>query len=187
LLVGADATPVRRLRPEFVARTHVSSRARRIERDLFEADGARFTLGDAALTGALERLAAIWPATAPASDLGLDDGRLLALASLYNLCALELHAGPSRFITVAGDRPTASPLARLQAASGETRLTTLRHTMRDVDDEFSRGFVASLDGTRTRAEIARDIAPRFNLAAEAALAPLGVLLDVLARAPLLVA
>jgi SAM-dependent methyltransferase len=187
LLVGAGETPLRRPRPEFVARTHVSSRARRIGQNLFDGDaGARFTLSDEALAGALERLAAIWPATAPASDLGLDEGRLLALISLYGVRALALYGGPSRFVVAAGDRPMASPLARLQAARGETRLTTLRHTMRDVDDDFSRGFLASLDGTRSRAEIARDIAPRFNLTAEAGLAPLGVLLDVLARAPLLV-
>jgi SAM-dependent methyltransferase len=187
LLVGAGETPVRRPRAEFVARTHVSSRARRIGPSLFDADeGARFTLSDATLAGALERLAAIWPATTLAGDLGLDEGRLLALVSLYGVRALALHGAPSRFTTAAGERPMASPLARLQAARGETRLTTLRHTMRDVDDDFSRGFLASLDGTRTRAEIARDIAPRFNLGPEAALAPLSVLLDVLARAPLLV-
>ena len=81
----------------------------------------------------------------------------------------------------------ASPLARLQASAGETRLTTLRHTMVDVDDEFSRNFIATLDGTRTRQEIARDVGPAFGHTAESAQAPIEVLLGVLAHAPLLVA
>jgi hypothetical protein len=58
--------------------------------------------------------------------------------------------------------------------------------MRDLDDAFSRSLLASLDGARTRAEIAREIAPGFNLTPEAAVAPLGVFLDILAHAPLLV-
>jgi hypothetical protein len=184
LLTHADANLVRRPRAEFVAAMHVSSAARRVAENRYECEGASFTLADGQLAEVLGRLAAIWPATAPVAELGLDAGRQLALVQLYCLGGLELHAGPSRFSTQPGDRPMASPLARLQGERGAPRLTTLRHTMRDVDDAF-RAFVTSLDGTRTRAEIARDIAPQFNLTPEGALAPLGVLLDVIARAPLL--
>ena len=186
LLVGADLEVRRRPPAGLIATLHVASGVRRTQGDNFEAEGLRFSLGDPILAGVLERLAAIWPATAPADSLGLDEGRVLALLRLHGVGALELHAAPSRFITAAGDRPMASPLARLQARRGQTRLTTLRHTMRDLEDDFSCSLLASLDGARTRAEIARDVAPRFNLTPEGALAPLGVFLDVLAHAPLLV-
>jgi len=107
--------------------------------------------------------------------------------TLYSLGALEFHAAPSRFAVQAGPNPQASPLARLQARRGDTQLTTLRHTMMDVSDDFTRGFIAGLDGARTREQIAAQIAPQFNLTADSALTPLGVLLDVLGHAPVLIA
>ncbi len=183
LVVGAGVELARRPRPETLAGLHLSSRARRTEGDRFECEGVGFELADPPLASVLEHLASIWPATAPAAALIEDHDRLLALLKLCGFKALELHATASRF--AAGDRPTASPLARLQARQGHTRLTTLRHAMVDVDDEFSREFIVGLDGSRTRAEIARDIAGRFDLTPEGALAPLGVLLEILARAPLL--
>jgi SAM-dependent methyltransferase len=187
LLAPAGAKVRRRLEADVIGGMHVSSHARRGTGRRIECDGGiSFDLNDPPLVAVLERLAALWPTTAPVASLGLDESRLMALPWLYSHNAVEFHAAPSRFVTAPGERPAASPLARMQAARGETRLTTLRHTMADVDDEFSRGFVATLDGTRTRAEIARDIAPHFNLAPEAAVGPLGVLLDILARTPLLV-
>jgi SAM-dependent methyltransferase len=186
LFVGAETVLTRRPRAEAVAAMHISSTAHRVEGNRFECEGASFDLADPLLANVLEHLGSIWPNTAPVADMITDHDRLLALLDLYGDYSVELHVAPASF-TRGGDRPAASPLARLQAGRGETRLTTLRHTMVDVDDAFSRAFVAGLDGTRTRAEIARDIAGRFNLTAEDALAPLGVLLEILARAPLLVA
>jgi len=186
LLVRSAAPISRRRSADAIARLHAASLMRRAGPGRFEAPGgAGVEVTDPTIEAILEHLAAIWPSTAPVSALVEDEPRRLALLGLYGLKALDLLAAPAELAL--GDRPTASPLARLQARSGATRLTTLRHTMVDVDDEFSRGFVASLDGSRTRAEIARDVAGRFNLTPEAAMAPLGVLLDVLARAPLLIA
>ncbi|MBV9994434.1 MAG: methyltransferase domain-containing protein [Caulobacteraceae bacterium] len=185
LVVRAEAPAARRPKVEAFASMHASSNARRIGATRFEvAAVASFDLADPVLAAVLERLASIWPATAPVPTLIQDGPRLLGLLELYGLRALELHAAP---MTIAlGERPRASPLARLQAEAGANKLTTLRHTMVEVDDAFSRGFIASLDGSQTRAELARKVAPHFNLTPEAALAPVGVLLEVLARAPLLI-
>jgi hypothetical protein len=58
-----------------------------------------------------------------------------------------------------GDRPLASPLARFQAQRGETTLASLRHYPVSVEDEATRAFLGLLDGTRTREDLAREIAP----------------------------
>jgi hypothetical protein len=58
--------------------------------------------------------------------------------------------------------------------------------MVDLTDEFSRWFVADLDGSRTRAEIAQEVAERLNLEPEEAMTSLDEYLKSLARAPILV-
>ena len=62
---------------------------------------------------------------------------------------VELHSGPAPFVAQAGERPLASPLARWQAAKGLRQVTTLRHEVA-VLDEGVGGFLALLDGTRSR-------------------------------------
>jgi hypothetical protein len=187
LIVRGEAHVQRRPLTAPLRAMHVSMRARRGPDGRFSSEGgARFEAPNAAWAQVLEHLVGSWPATTPVANFELDEAGLTTLARLYCLDAVELVAAPSRFITTAGDRPAASPLARLQASRGDARLTTLRHAMTDVENDFTRRFVAALDGTRTRAEIARDIAPHFNLAPDAAANRLAVLLDVLAHTPLLV-
>jgi 2-polyprenyl-3-methyl-5-hydroxy-6-metoxy-1,4-benzoquinol methylase len=186
-LVARAGAPISRVpRPEHIAGLHVSSFARPKEGVRFECGALAFDLNDPPLVAALARLAAAWPATLPMGGLMPDPARQIALVRLAGMGALELHGAPSNFRMTAGDRPAASPMARLQAARGDGRLTTLRHTMMNVDDDFTRGFIAGLDGARTRQELARDLASRFNLPAEGAMQRLGVILDALARAPLIV-
>ncbi|MBV9510464.1 MAG: methyltransferase domain-containing protein [Caulobacteraceae bacterium] len=184
LVIGADAPLTRRPSAERIANLHIASKAVRVEGARFECEGVGFSLADPPMQSVLERLASIWPATATANTLIQDEARLLGLLDLCRFKAVELYAAPFRFAV--GDRPTASPLARLEARQGRMRFTNLRHVMVDVDDPFTREFIAALDGTRTRAEIARDVAGRFDLTPEGALAPLGVMLELLARASLLV-
>jgi SAM-dependent methyltransferase len=172
LLVRAEAPVVRRPRGEFVARLHVASRAPRVP--------------DPHLAGVLEKLAPLWPRTVPAASLGLDEDRLLDLVRLHEAGVMELRGGPSRFLIEAGDRPTASPYARLQASRGATDLATLLHTVLAVDAVFTRDFIVSLDGTRTVGEIVQDIAPRLKLTEDDASRRLREFLDFLGRAPLLV-
>jgi SAM-dependent methyltransferase/methyltransferase-like protein len=82
-----------------------------------------------------------------------DDGRTLASAMLQ--CAMGhligLHVRPAPCAADAGPRPTASPLARVQATVGE-RVTNLRHFSVDLL-AFDRAVVPFLDGTRDRPAI----------------------------------
>jgi SAM-dependent methyltransferase/methyltransferase-like protein len=94
-----------------------------------------------------------------------------ALASAMLQCAMghliALHVRPARCAADAGRLPTASPLARLQAAVGE-RVTNLRHFTVDLLG-FDRAIVPYLDGTRDRLAIlslVRDAAERGDISTE---------------------
>ena len=189
LVVRDDAVIRRAVSDERLRGLHVSSRARRAGGDRFECVGASaFELANAGLAEALAHLGSIFPATAPLADL-LEEPRLrMGLLSLCSLNAVELHGQASTFPITAGDRPTVSPLARLQAARGRSALTSLRQAPVGIDDPFVRGLIAGLDGRRTRREIAaEEIAPRVGASQEDAEGRLGKLLDGLGRAALLVA
>jgi SAM-dependent methyltransferase len=66
-------------------------------------------------------------------------------------------AGPARAV-MAGERPTASPLARREIERGKDVLTSLLHTPVRFEDPLARRLVMLLDGTRDREAIARDFA-----------------------------
>jgi methyltransferase-like protein/cyclopropane fatty-acyl-phospholipid synthase-like methyltransferase len=61
---------------------------------------------------------------------------------------LELHVHPARFVMEIAEKPTASPLARLQATAGP-HATNLRHETVRLSD-FERQLVIVLDGSRDR-------------------------------------
>lgn len=65
---------------------------------------------------------------------------------LSNLVAFHVH--PPRFTLEPGERPMASPLARLQAASS-ARLTNLRHRLLELG-ELDRIVLQCMDGSRDR-------------------------------------
>src|SRR5262249_29846596 len=71
---------------------------------------------------------------------------LLKLYSSAGSSLLDLHVHPPAVTRKVSERPTASPLARLQAAEG-TRATNLRHELIDLDD-VERRLLGHLDGTR---------------------------------------
>src|SRR5262245_31139102 len=70
---------------------------------------------------------------------------------------IELHAWCGRAISVPGERPVASPLARLQATTGR-RVASLRHRVIQLEDP-DRRLLALLDGSRDRAAIAAEFEP----------------------------
>ena len=112
-----------------------------------------FEIIDAELAAVFERLGPMWPGGLPIDEVLRDEPRRRVLLRLYWSNLIELRTSQGVYGSAAGDRPTASPLARWQAARGETILSTLRHDTLDVTDPLGLAFVASLDGTRSRQDL----------------------------------
>jgi methyltransferase-like protein/2-polyprenyl-3-methyl-5-hydroxy-6-metoxy-1,4-benzoquinol methylase len=127
------------------------------------------TTKDPLLRQALLRLGAVWPASLPYDDLVVDVGAGLGIEregvgaslapSLLRLYLssrlLELHVAPPGFVTVPGDRPAGSALARFQA-EGSSDVTNLRHESVRLDD-IERLVLRQLDGTRSRETLLADL------------------------------
>jgi hypothetical protein len=64
-------------------------------------------------------------------------------------------------VTVAGERPSASRLARAQLRHG-TVVTNQLHVNIEIKDALGQNLIQLLDGTRTRAELAEEIASRIR-------------------------
>ena len=105
---------------------------------------------DELLAGALSRLGRGADDGPPGED---SDALCEVLLRLYGANLVELHTSAARFARRAGERPVASPLARLQAARSEV-VTSLRHTTIRMDDPFGRRLLTMLDGTRDRDALA---------------------------------
>ncbi|MFB3827585.1 MAG: methyltransferase regulatory domain-containing protein [Bryobacteraceae bacterium] len=130
----------------------------------------------------LSRLSAMYPRRVPVAELaGASDGAAVAEILLRTSLAglVQLHACAPKFAAEAGDRPEASRVARLALAHGSKRLPTLHHELIEITDETSARAIALLDGTRSRAQIAREF--------DAPKAAVDELLQRLARLPLLTA
>jgi SAM-dependent methyltransferase len=132
------------------------------------AKGVSMTTDNPFVRAALHFLVEAWPRSVPFKDVweaararvaesaaapaGLDERgpRLLAEPLLQCFLAdlVELQVHPPRFAPAAGDRPRASPLARLQAAAGEP-ITNLRHYTAELED-LDRLLLPHLDGSRDR-------------------------------------
>jgi SAM-dependent methyltransferase len=186
LLIHADKTISRVPQPARLLGLHVSSCAVRNDDGAFQVGASQINVADATLLEALETLVHAWPATVPMTSVIDDLDHAEAMLRMYWHGVVELHAAPSTYATKAGARPCASPYARLQAAAGQSLLATLNHGMVEVKDDFSQKFIAGLDGSRDRAEIARDLAPKLGGTIESVIAQMDGQLDVLAKMPLLV-
>ncbi len=118
------------------------------------AGGARLRTNNPQLVALLTRLAESFPGAVPL-DLGPDiEGLADHLYRLFVTQVIQLAAAPPPLLARPGPRPTASPLARVQAARGETKLATLRHTMAQIAEPAALAIVPLMDGTRTRSELA---------------------------------
>jgi len=74
---------------------------------------------------------------------------------------LELHVHVPLFATEVSERPLASPLARLEARSGNV-ITTLHCRSLHLSDSLQRGVLMLLDGTRDHAALRRDLPEIFK-------------------------
>jgi hypothetical protein len=59
-------------------------------------------------------------------------------------------------LVIPGLRPRASALARIQARRG-ARITTLRHSVVEIQDPLARELISLLDGTRDRAALLAEL------------------------------
>ncbi len=201
LLCHAAVTPDREPRPERIA---ALAAAGPIESQTDESTGrvtftgsagATLTTDHPLLVGALRRIGARWPAAAWLHELGSEPPEPASPEDLAVLCEallpcfaanlVRLHVHPPQPATTPGERPRASPLARLQARDREY-MTTLRHTTIRLEDELGWLLVALLDGTRNRAELLAELEARLEGGAYPGLAgDLDSSLDTLASVALL--
>ena len=186
LVVHAGVEFSRRPKPERLLNMHISTPARRNADGVFETGMANVEIPDTVLAAAVEQINAAWPGTVPVSSVIQDAERASALLRMYWTGAVQLHASASTFSTKVSDRPAASPLARFQAARGQTHLSTLNLGTMEVTDPFSLDFIAGLDGRRTRAELVADVAATLKASPGAVALQVEVNLAALAAMPLLV-
>jgi PKMT, C-terminal winged helix domain len=165
--VRLDAT----IRPERLAGMHVAGAIIRIEPDPADPEtriftgrkGEQVSTRDRHLAKMLEYLAERWPSPVPYASLlehTAADGRDPDASTLGNQLLrlhltsdlIELHVDPPAFLRTPSERPAASPLARLQARSGDA-VTSLRHE-RVTLSVVERFVVALADGSRDRSAIA---------------------------------
>lgn len=89
-----------------------------------------------------------------------DDDSAETLADLllraHGAGVIEGHVFAPKFSLEPGNRPLASPLARLQALEGSI-ITTLLHNNIKLEDELGRQLLLLLDGTRDRAALLREL------------------------------
>lgn len=134
-------------------------------------DGVSLSTNNPLIKAALCSLFAVWPssltfgeltarvgetlARSPELEAALEDRVALVLADALLQCFLanlvELHVHAPTFATEAGERPRASPLARLQATRN-LAITNLRHHRTEVGP-FDCAVLRHLDGTLDRAAL----------------------------------
>jgi methyltransferase-like protein/2-polyprenyl-3-methyl-5-hydroxy-6-metoxy-1,4-benzoquinol methylase len=95
-----------------------------------------------------------------AGDTEARENLSAALLRCFGTGLLDFHVHPPRFASGAGQKPIASPLARLQL-DREQAVTNLRG--RGVElDEFHRLVLKRLDGTRDRAALLQELRALFE-------------------------
>lgn len=102
-----------------------------------------------------ERLARVRAVPGQLAETG-EDGLATALLSGYTVSLFDMCRTPPRCVHQATTRPLATPLTRLQAASGDC-VTNQRHQMIQVD-EFQRQILRRLDGQHDRAALMSEMA-----------------------------
>jgi len=168
LLCRGEAGPERSPRPEQLTALYFASSASPVSaapdlragvwEEFRGPRGAAMRTDDRQVKTALARLNGTWPQSMQFADLLAEAGGEAeplaeALLQAYSAGLLEVSILPSQFTDQAGERPVASPLARLQAREG-SMVTTLRHTTAELADEVDRCLVWLLDGTRDRSAVA---------------------------------
>lgn len=157
LLVRAAARPARRLDPQNLRELYVSYRPQEGR----SKELATLLDADSALERVHARVQQAWPDHLRLVDI--PDAEQ-ALAGLIELCVegfVRPHAGPAPFAVDLGPKPCASPLVRLEIASGSGLVTTLAPFKLSLPDDV-RQFIGLMDGTRSIDELASAAASLFD-------------------------
>src|SRR5262249_45877473 len=88
------------------------------------------------------------------SAIPIDAADAEMAVALFQRGLIDIRTVPGA-ATRAGGQPLASPLARYQAARGSA-VSTLLHTVIQMTDAETRGFLGLLNGTRDRDALARE-------------------------------
>ena len=132
------------------------TRATAADAHTFKTDRLALRIPDPERAAMMHRLIASGSQMIPVAEFATSP-ELLGVLCHYALEGMvELRTVAPCFVTQAGDRPIASPLARVQAAEGESRLVTLRHDWTTLDHAGLARLLMLLDGTRDRASLAEE-------------------------------
>ena len=149
-------------------------------------EGAKITTNNPKAARFLASLAAAYPSSVALDAAAEEPGLVEYVLTLFVSNVIRICTAPLSFAKIPGDRPVASPLARFQAARGEKTLASLRHCSVDLEDASSLAFITLLDGTRTRDDLAREVAAQAGATAKAATAKVSAALSDLTRLGLMV-
>jgi methyltransferase-like protein/2-polyprenyl-3-methyl-5-hydroxy-6-metoxy-1,4-benzoquinol methylase len=156
--------------PQRVAELHAECNVRPVaeakQRDVEQfvtREGQKFSTNNPWIKSLLHTLFDIWPRSMSYADLqaqvagrlgnsGTEDRLMPTLMQCYLANLVELNRYPPKFALELSQRPRAFPIARLQAADGLDRVSTLRHRT-IILGEFDRLILPMLDGTRTLAQL----------------------------------
>ncbi|HEY1206426.1 MAG: class I SAM-dependent methyltransferase [Bryobacteraceae bacterium] len=133
----------------------------------------------------LNALIEAWPRAVAVPELPGNPPEVEAiLMSAFTAGMVKLFAAPPALAASPGERPVASPLARIQARAGDA-VTTLLHTSVELRDPIGRRLLALLDGTRDRAALIAELLPLTGSSRETLAPALDENLLALARLGLL--
>lgn len=175
LLCRAEQRLQRPIQPESLARLYFSSPAEPLsarpaiagegEEEFRAAENASVKTTHPLAKAIFVTLGEAWPGSLAFDDLrvriakhlGEADPRALAegLLQIYSSGPIvTFSTQPYLGVTRLSERPKLSPLARMQAETGRSVVTSLRHFSVDVRDPLFRRLLLLLEGTRDRAALA---------------------------------
>jgi SAM-dependent methyltransferase len=134
----------------------------------FKPSDGSVTLSEPALIAAFRAIGQAWPHAIAFPELckaAAAEGRVAALLAhqvfhTYKSGFIELWTRPTDFLAKDLERPCLTPFARLQAKAASA-IVTLRHES-ILLEQAAAGILPLMDGTRDRAQLAREIARLFE-------------------------
>ncbi len=155
LLCRQEALAGLALQPDRVRSMYVSSAATSEDEHTFHTPKrATISVQDGFVKQALTTLMAAWPRSMTFDELAqtvrTDEKQMIdALLRLAVVSAVYLRTHPPHCASAVSERPTASPLARIQARTA-TQVTNLLHSLVGVEDRLAARLLIATDGTRDR-------------------------------------